>query len=91
VRSRLVSDLRTSRQCGAAWRHQGGIWFNQRLIDELGELDRHIVAERIATIANQQKAGHSFVDLTSGLNLLYYKALNPETKLSPTYHVCLYR
>ncbi len=70
---------------------RSGIWFNQRLyIDELSELDRHIVAERIATIANQQKAGHFFVGLTSGLNLLYYKALNPEAKFSSTYQVCLY-
>ena len=84
-----ISDLQDK---GADGRDKisSGIWFNRRLyIDELDDLDRHIVAERIAAIPNH-KAGHLFVELKKGPNLLYYEALDSEAKPAPTYQVCLY-
>lgn len=70
---------------------RSGIWLNRRFyIDDFGEIDRQIVSERIGATSGQQKAGHLFVELQSGPNLVYYKALNPGTKFSPAYQVCLY-
>src|SRR5205814_8865792 len=35
-------------------------------------------------------AAHSWIKLESGPHLLYYKALDPETRFAPAYQVCLY-
>jgi signal transduction histidine kinase len=70
---------------------KSGIWLNQQLyIDGLATPDRHVLANRVAVATNEGAAGNFIVDLESGPHLLFYKALDPETKFSPAYQVCLY-
>ena len=70
---------------------KSAIWLNQRLyIDNLGALDRALIAQRINAAPNRQIASRFRVELETGPHLLYYKALNPETRFSRTYQVCLY-
>lgn len=84
-----ISDLQGQESKGRD-KISSGIWFNHRLyVDDLDEVDRHIVSERIATTGSP-KAGHFFIELKTGPNLLYYNTLNPETKVAPTYQFCLY-
>jgi signal transduction histidine kinase/CheY-like chemotaxis protein len=70
---------------------KSAIWLNQRLyIDNLGALDRALITQRINAAPNRQMASRFRVELETGPHLLYYKALNPETRFSRTYQVCLY-
>jgi signal transduction histidine kinase len=70
---------------------KSGIWLNQRLyMENVGPVDRRLVAQRIDPTATRQTANRSRVDLESGPHLLYYKALDPETQFAPAYQVCLY-
>lgn len=70
---------------------KSGIWLNQRLyLENVGSVDRQIIAQRIAAISSQQPANRFRVELEIGPHLLYYKALDPETQFTPAYHVCLY-
>jgi signal transduction histidine kinase/CheY-like chemotaxis protein len=68
-----------------------GIWLNQQLyIDNLSAADRHLLVDRVGTAMARNGAGHIAVTLENGPHLLFYKALDPETRLSPAYQVCLY-
>jgi signal transduction histidine kinase len=68
-----------------------GIWLNQRLyMENLGAVDRHLIAQRISTASSRETASHFRVDLETGPHLLYYKALDPGTQFAPAYQVCLY-
>ena len=70
---------------------KSGIWLNQRLyIEDVGPVDRRLVAQRINTASIRQAGDRFRVDLESGPHLLYYKALDPETQFAPAYQVCLY-
>jgi hypothetical protein len=70
---------------------KSGIWLNQRLyIENLSALDRRAVGEQVAVASGEQPAGHFPIDLESGRHLVYYKALDPETKFARAYQVCLY-
>jgi signal transduction histidine kinase len=70
---------------------KSGIWMSQRLyIENLTAVDRRVVGEQVAVASGQQPAGHFPVDLESGRHLVYYKALDPETKFARAYQVCLY-
>jgi signal transduction histidine kinase len=70
---------------------KSGIWLNQRLyLENLGAVDRRLVAERVNAASSRQLASHFPVDLEAGPHLLYYKALNPGTQFAPAYQVCLY-
>lgn len=70
---------------------KSGIWLNQRLyIENLGAVDRRAVGEQVAVASGQHLAGHFPVDLESGRHLVYYKALDPETRFARAYQVCLY-
>ncbi len=70
---------------------KSGIWLNPRFyIENLGAADRRTVAERVAMGSREQAAGHFPADLESGPHLVYYKALDPGTKFTPAYQVCLY-
>ena len=70
---------------------KSGIWLNQRLyIENLGAVDRRLIAQRISAASSQQMASRFPVDLETGPHLLYYKALDPETQFAPAYQVCLY-
>lgn len=70
---------------------KSGVWLNQRLyIDDLGAADRRLVGERVHAASGKQPAGHFPIELESGSHLLYYKALDPETRFAPAYQVCLY-
>jgi len=70
---------------------KSGIWLNQRLyIENLGAVDRRSVGEQVAVASGQQPAGHFPVDLESGRHLVYYKALDQETRFARAYQVCLY-
>jgi C4-dicarboxylate-specific signal transduction histidine kinase len=48
------------------------------------------VAEQVRAASSKETAGHSPITLDSGSHLLYYKALDPETRFAPAYQVCLY-
>ncbi|HWM23796.1 MAG TPA: ATP-binding protein [Chthoniobacterales bacterium] len=70
---------------------KSGIWLSPRFyIENLGAADRRTVAERVALGSREQAAGHFLADLESGPHLVYYKALDPGTKFTPAYQVCLY-
>jgi signal transduction histidine kinase len=70
---------------------KSGIWLNQRLyIDSLEAADRRLIAEQVRAASAQKTAGHFSIELESGPHLLYYKALDPETRFAPAYQVCLY-
>jgi len=70
---------------------KSGLWLNQRLfMDNLGALDRGLITQRIKAAPTQQMANHFQINLETGPHLLYYKALNPETRFARTYQVCLY-
>lgn len=70
---------------------KNGIWLDHRLyIDGLSSPDRHHVVRRVNEEMQLEPAGHVFVELENGPHLLFYKALNPETKLSPAYEICVY-
>jgi len=67
-----------------------GIWLDRQLyIDGLNAPDRHQIVERVGS-AMAQGAGHVEVDLQGGPHLLFYKALDPDTRLQTAYQVCLY-
>jgi signal transduction histidine kinase len=70
---------------------KSGIWLKQQLyIEGLHAADRHLVAEQVRAAAGKEMAGRFPVELESGSHLLYYKALDPETRFAPAYQVCLY-
>jgi signal transduction histidine kinase len=70
---------------------KSGIWLHPRFyIENLGAADRRTVAERVAMGSRKQAAAHFPVELESGPHLVYYKALDPGTKFTPAYQVCLY-
>jgi len=70
---------------------QSGIWLNQRLyMENLGALDRRLIAQQIGATASREMGGRFRVDLENGPHLLYYKALDPGTQFAPAYQVCLY-
>ena len=68
-----------------------GIWLNQRLyIEDLGLEDRYLVAQTISSASTRGKTNRFPVDLDAGSHLLCFKELDPETRFSPAYQVCLY-
>ena len=70
---------------------KSGIWLKQQLyIEGLDAADRHLVAEQVRAAAGRETAGRFPIKLESGPHLLYYKALDPETRFAPAYQVCLY-
>ena len=70
---------------------QSGIWLNQRLyMENLGALDRRLIAQQISAASSRETASRFRVDLENGPHLLYYKALDPGTQFAPAYQVCLY-
>ena len=70
---------------------KSGIWLKQQLyIEGLDAADRHLVAEQVRAAAGKETAGRFPIELESGPHLLYYKALDPETRFAPAYQVCLY-
>jgi signal transduction histidine kinase len=70
---------------------KSGIWLKQQLyIEGLDAADRHLVAEQVRAAAGKEMAGRFPIELESGSHLLYYKALDPETRFAPAYQVCLY-
>ena len=70
---------------------KSGISLNHRLyIESMDAPDRHLVAEQVQTASSRQPAGHFPTELETGPYLLYYKALDPETRFAPAYQVCLY-
>jgi signal transduction histidine kinase len=70
---------------------KNGIWLNHQLyIDGLSAPDRHLVVRRVNEEMLLESAGHFYVELENGPHLLFYKALDPETKLSPAYEICVY-
>lgn len=70
---------------------KNGIWLNHQLyIDGLSASDRLLVVRRVNEEMLLEPAGHFFVELENGPHLLFYKALDPETKFSPAYEVCVY-
>jgi signal transduction histidine kinase len=70
---------------------KSGIWLQQQLyIEGLDAADRHLVAEQVRAAAGKEMAGRFPIELESGSHLLYYKALDPETRFAPAYQVCLY-
>ena len=72
-------------------RIRSGIWLNQQLyIDGIRTPDRRLLALRVGAAANSTSAGNFVVDLETGPHLLFYKALDPDSKLAPAYQVCLY-
>ena len=70
---------------------RNGIWLGHQLyIEGLSAPDRHLLVRRVNEETVRQPEGHFFVEMENGPHLLFYKTLNPETKLSPAYEVCLY-
>ena len=70
---------------------KSGLWLDRQLyIEGISAADRHLLIQRAATAMVGDNAGHFIVDLESGPHFLFYKALDPETRFSPAYHVCLY-
>src|ERR1700704_3537834 len=70
---------------------KSGIWLQRQLyIEGLDAADRHLVAEQVRAAAGKEMAGRFQIELESGSHLLYYKALDPETRFPPAYQVCLY-
>ena len=68
-----------------------GIWLREHLyIKGLNASDRHVLAQRIGDAVTADTSGHFPVDLESGPHLLFFKAIDPDTELAPTYEVCLY-
>jgi signal transduction histidine kinase len=91
----LVVGFPISHFQGTEVEHAGtiksGIWLNRRLyIENVGPVDRRLVAQQIDTASTRQTSTRFRVDLESGPHLLYYKALDPETQFAPAYQVCLY-
>src|SRR6195256_1223327 len=70
---------------------KSGIWLKQQLyIESLSAADRHLVTEQVRAASGKETAGRFPIKLESGSHLLYYKALDPETRFAPAYQVCLY-
>ena len=70
---------------------KSGIWLKQQLyIESLSAADRHLIAEQVRADAGKERAGRFPIKLESGSHLLYYKALDPETRFAPAYQICLY-
>ncbi len=68
-----------------------GIWLKDRLyLKGLNEPDRHLLAQQISNAITSQASGHFAVELATGPHLLFYKAIDPDTQLSPAFEVCLY-
>jgi len=84
-----IGNLRDSEDTASAIK--SGIWLNQRLyIEHLDARDRHLISQRISTASSRQIASRFPVNLETGPHLLYFKALDPETRFAPAYQVCLY-
>src|SRR5215831_1027264 len=70
---------------------KSAIWLNQRLyIANLNGVDRTSITEQIGGAPAGQMTGRVRVNLSTGPNFVYYKALYPESGFSRTYQVCLY-
>jgi signal transduction histidine kinase len=75
---------------GGASAFKSGLWLDRQLyIEGINAADRHLLIQRAAAMVGES-AGHFIVDLESGPHFLFYKALDPETRFSPAYQVCLY-
>lgn len=70
---------------------KSGLWLNQRLyMDNLSAYDRGLIAQQMNAASTERSASRVRVELDSGPHLLYYKLLNPETRIVRTFEVCLY-
>ncbi len=70
---------------------RSGIWLARRFYtDDLTASDRGLVAERMLLALNQGSRAPFSIDLTSGPQVVFFRALDAEMKLTPAYEVCLY-
>jgi signal transduction histidine kinase len=70
---------------------RSGIWLAGRFYtDGLMASDRGLVAERMLVALNQGSRAPFSIDLTSGPQLVFFRALDAEMKLTSAYEVCLY-
>ncbi len=68
-----------------------GIWLHGKLyIKDLSILDRQTVEQQISEAVTTGTSGHFSLKLETGPQLLFFKAIDPDTQLAPAYEVCLY-
>jgi signal transduction histidine kinase len=85
-----VSDI-TGLDRGPSNAISSGIWLREQLYSKgLNATDRQLLAQRISQAMVGQTSGHFPVTLASGPQLVFFKAIDPDTQLAPAYEICLY-
>ena len=85
-----INDMRLA-QSSAAREMKNGIWLDQHFyIQGLSAPDRHTIAHVLNSTAKPHSGGSFGIDLQSGPHLLFYKCLNPASRLAAAYEVCIY-
>jgi signal transduction histidine kinase len=68
-----------------------GIWLHGQLyIKDLSIRDRQTLEQKITEAVTTETSGHFSIKLENGPQLLFFKAIDPDTQLAPAYEVCLY-
>jgi len=85
-----VSDM-TGLDRGPSNAINSGIWLREQLyIKGLNATDRQLLAQRISEAMVGQNSGHFSITLASGPQLVFFKAIDPDTQLAPAHEICLY-
>jgi signal transduction histidine kinase len=70
---------------------RAGIFFDgQIFLNGISSADRPVLSRRLNQEIAKNVSGSLELQLENGPHLVFYKALNPETKLQPAYEVCLF-
>ncbi len=70
---------------------RAGIFFDgQIFLNGISPSDRSVLSRRLNQETAKNISGSLELQLDNGPHLVFFKALNPETKLEPAYEVCLF-
>jgi signal transduction histidine kinase len=70
---------------------RAGIFFNRRIyVTGMSPFDRALLTKRMNVSIGRYQSTNFEVELETGPQLLFYKALDPTTRLHPAYAVCLF-
>ena len=84
-----VQDLQVGNANPKSFR--AGILFNRGIyVTGISAFDRTLLTKRISESIGRHQSNNFEVDLESGPQLVFYKALDSTTKLQPAYAVCLF-
>src|SRR5689334_18167007 len=84
-----VQDLQVGNANPKSFR--AGIFFNRGIyVTGISPFDRTLLTKRISESIGRHQSNNFEVDLESGPQLVFYKALDSTTKFHPAYAVCLF-